>query len=89
MYIRASKSGPRTYVRLAETYRDDNGKVRQRHLANLGRIEAFAKQGHELVNSINRLLGGDTESPKDAEFDAARALGGRPWLSRFFMQLKM
>lgn len=75
MYIRTSKSGPRTYVRLAETYRDNNGKVKQRHLANLGRIETFAKQGHELVNSINRLLGGDTESPKDAEFDAARALG--------------
>lgn len=75
MYIRTSKSGPRTYVRLAETYRDENGKVKQRHLANLGRVEQFEKQGHELVNSINRLLGGDVESPKETEFEAARALG--------------
>ena len=38
MFVRIKKSGPRQYLELVESYRED-GKVRQRVLLNLGRLD--------------------------------------------------
>jgi hypothetical protein len=37
MYIKITKSGPRRYVQLVESFRDDNGRARQRTVDNFGR----------------------------------------------------
>ena len=39
MYTRITKSGSRRYLQLVEGYRDEQGRVKQRVVANLGRID--------------------------------------------------
>ncbi len=39
MFVKLTKSGPRRYLQLAESYRDENGRVKQRTIASLGRVE--------------------------------------------------
>ncbi|WP_416140031.1 hypothetical protein ACM26W_06555 [Halomonas sp. HK25] len=40
MFVKVTKSGPRRYVKLVESYRDEAGQPRQRVIATLGRLEA-------------------------------------------------
>jgi len=37
-FITLTRSGPRRYLQLAESYRDENGRVMQRTIARLGRL---------------------------------------------------
>jgi hypothetical protein len=39
MYTKVTKSGGRQYLQLVEGYRNKEGKVRHRVVANLGRLE--------------------------------------------------
>ena len=39
MFVKLTRSGPRTYVQLVESFRDEAGKPRQRTLATLGRLD--------------------------------------------------
>ena len=39
MYVKVTRSGPRRYVQLVESFRNEEGKVKQRTLATLGRLE--------------------------------------------------
>jgi len=39
MYTRITKSGPRQYLQLVEGFRDEHGRVKQRVVANLGRVD--------------------------------------------------
>jgi len=88
MYIRASRSGDRTYLRLVESYRDDDGRVRQRQIAQLGRADQFSEEEVEgLVQSLRRLTGHEMPEPGTPAFDPAREVGG-PWaLSELWRQL--
>jgi hypothetical protein len=38
MFVKLTRSGPRTYAQLVESFRDDSGKPRQRTLVTLGRL---------------------------------------------------
>ncbi|WP_158214066.1 hypothetical protein [Pusillimonas sp. T2] len=38
MYIKITRSGDKSYVQLAESYRNEQGKPRQRVVANLGPV---------------------------------------------------
>lgn len=51
------------YVRLVESYRED-GKVKQRVVCNIGRRDLLAAH----LDSLNRLLGGETRSEQDTGF---------------------
>jgi len=44
MFVRKKKSGPRTYLCIVENYREGK-KVKQRTIANLGRIENLQQSG--------------------------------------------
>jgi hypothetical protein len=44
VYVRVSKSGPRNYLQIVESYRDGK-KVRQRVIATLGRLEKLQNKG--------------------------------------------
>ena len=39
MYVKVTRSGPRRYVQLVESYRDIEGKVKLRTVATLGRLD--------------------------------------------------
>ena len=55
MYVRLSNSGGRKYLRLVQAYRDDNGKVQQRHLAQLGRLDQLDERTLQgLIESLRR-----------------------------------
>jgi transposase len=62
--VRSSSGAVNEYVRVVEAYRD-NGKVKQRTVADLGRKDLLA----ELFPKLKRLLGQDvgSETPRDSD----------------------
>lgn len=80
MFIRTSRSGGHTYLRLVESYRDADGKVRHRQIAQLGRADQFGEeQAERLIRSIRQVSGRQLPEPGTPEFEAAREVGG-PWV---------
>jgi hypothetical protein len=80
MFIRASRSGNYTYLRLIEAYRDTDGRTRHRQIAQLGRADQLSEEQVDgLCSSLRRLTGFETPPPGSAEFEAAREVGG-PWV---------
>lgn len=56
MFIKLTRNGPRTYLQIAESFRDPKtGKPRQRHVANLGRLDRLVTGG-DLNSLIEGLL---------------------------------
>ena len=90
MFVKVTRSGPRSYVKLVEAFRDDAGVPRQRVIATLGRLEQIrAGAADALVQGLLRVSTGDP-APKaeardgDAEvaqvgFSAALSVGDT-WL---------
>lgn len=74
MYTRLTRSGGRTYLQIVEAYRGEAG-VRQRVVANLGRLDQLEPKHLEpLINGLNRAIGRvDPAAP--VEYDSARAFG--------------
>jgi len=56
MYAKITSSGGRRYLQLVEGYRTDNGKVRQRTIGTVGRIEDL-QDGALVLAQIALLLG--------------------------------
>lgn len=90
MFIRASRSGGHTYLRLVESYRDADGKNRHRQIAQLGRAEDWGEEQIEtFVRRLRRVTGHETAPEGSPEFEAAREVGG-PWvLSELWQALGM
>jgi hypothetical protein len=42
MFVKVTTSGPRRYVQLVESYRDDAGRVKKRTVATLGRLDQLS-----------------------------------------------
>jgi len=57
MFIKLTRSGPRRYVQLAESYRDENGRVKQRTIASLGRVEQIERSIDSIVRGLHRVAG--------------------------------
>lgn len=76
MYVRVTKSGSRRYLRLVEGYRDTNGKVKQRVVANLGRLDAIADEDIDgIIRGLQRALGREDATPETPQFERARSYG--------------
>ena len=76
MYTRISRSGGRSYLQIVESFRTDTGAVRQRVIANLGRLDQLEpKKLDPLIDGLNRALGRSTNSAESVEYDSARAFG--------------
>lgn len=76
MYTRITRSGPRRYLQLVEGYRDAEGKVKQRVIANLGRIDQLAGKDLEpLIRGLQRATGQTTAPASRPEFEPARRFG--------------
>jgi transposase len=92
MYVRISNSGGRQYLRLVQAYRDENGKVRQRHLAQLGRLDELDERTLQgLIDSLRRFTGEAGPSGKgkrvEPQFERAREVGPEWLLSELWETL--
>ena len=75
MYTRLTRSGGRTYLQIVEGFRAE-GKVRQRVVANLGRMDQLEPKHLEpLINGLNRAIGRTESTAAPVEYDSALAFG--------------
>ena len=79
MYIKVTRSGGKRYVQLAESYRNAEGKPRQRVVANLGRLDDSSSQANAILASLLQASGQHVGDPSSllstAQFESSRALG--------------
>ncbi|NCX74178.1 MAG: IS1634 family transposase, partial [Betaproteobacteria bacterium] len=78
MFVKLTKSGPRSYVQLVEAYRDETGRPKQRTVATLGRLDQMGDSMRSMHDGLSRLLGldvGQTICNGTASFESSRALG--------------
>src|SRR5690606_41622433 len=82
MYLRASRSGKHTYLRLVESYCDASGRTRQRQIAQLGRADQLsAEQVDGLIAGLLKATGRDMPDGIEGapHFEPSLELG-RCWL---------
>ncbi len=76
MYTRVTRSGSRRYLQLVEGYRDPAGKVKQRVVASLGRVDKLSGDALDpLINGLQRAVGRVPSMPSRPEFEPARSFG--------------
>lgn len=74
MFIKITTSRGHQYVQLVESYRNEDGKTRQRTLATLGRLDEANGQVDAVLASLLRAKGRNT-STSSVSFDSAQSLG--------------
>lgn len=79
MHVKITTSGPRRYVQLVESLRDDRGRIRKRTVATLGRLDQVGDSLDAVINGLLKVTGrepavGDAAKP-EVRFESARALG--------------
>jgi hypothetical protein len=57
VFIKLTRAGGRTYAQLAESYRDEAGRPRQRTLATLGRVDEAGGQLDKVLAALLRARG--------------------------------
>ncbi|NCV56649.1 MAG: IS1634 family transposase, partial [Betaproteobacteria bacterium] len=62
------------YIQLAESFRDDSGRPRQRVVSTLGRADEMGGQVDAILNALLRAKGRTAEEPQ-IEFESALSLG--------------
>ncbi|MEZ5584450.1 MAG: IS1634 family transposase [Candidatus Competibacteraceae bacterium] len=96
MYLRTTSNGRRQYLQIAESYRDDTGQVRQRHIASLGRLDRLLENDSlkGLIDgllkisgrgSLNELAPGVTDD--NTQFEPARSVGAIWVVCQLWQQL--
>jgi len=86
MYIKVTKSAGHSYVQLAQSYRDESGKSRQRVLSTLGRVDEIGGQVDSILNALLRAKGRMADEPQ-IEFESALALGDVWALHRLWQEV--
>ena len=77
MFIKPTRSGGHTYLQLVESYRNEEGKTRQRTIATLGRLDESGGGVDALLGGILRAKGlpAATGASPQVAFESALALG--------------
>ncbi|MCS3807004.1 transposase [Chromobacterium alkanivorans] len=75
MFIKVTKSGCRRYVQLVESYRDEDGRVKKRTVATLGRLDQIGSELESVISGLLRLTGRSVPEHAEPTFESARALG--------------
>ena len=71
MFIKVTRSGQRRYAQLVESFRNEDGKPRQRTVCTLGRLEDGGEVD-TLIASLQRARGiAPVASPLDLKFDTS------------------
>jgi transposase len=77
MFIKLTRSGGHCYVQLVESYRNEEGKPRQRSVATLGRVDETDGAVDSLLHGLLRVKGlpASVAAPPQVAFESALALG--------------
>ena len=80
MFVKVTTSGPRRYVQLVESFRDEAGLVKKRAVATLGRLDQLGAELDSVIDGLMRVCARKPLDTKDKEpasvvFESARALG--------------
>ena len=78
MYVKVTRSSPHRYVQLVESFRDDEGKVKQRTIATLGRLDQMDGALDSVIGGLMKVTGREMPgrvTPPSVTFESARALG--------------
>ena len=97
MFVKVTTSGPRRYVQLVESYRDDAGRVKKRTIATLGRLDQLTGELDAVIDGLLKVSGrapvlsppaGAPAAPSsDVLFESARALGNVWTLTQLWKEL--
>ena len=97
MFVKVTTSGPRRYVQLVESYRDDAGRVKKRTVATLGRLDQLTGELDCVIDGLLKVAGREpvvvpsTPTPVGAtagvSFESARALGNVWTLTEMWKEL--
>lgn len=93
MYVKVTTSGPRRYVQLIESFRDDDGRVKKRTVATLGRADQISGELDSVIDGLLKVAGrkpaklAPAISASSLTFEAARALGNVWTLSEIWKEL--
>ena len=63
MYVKITTSGPRRYVQLLESFRDEHGRVKKRTVATLGRIDQLGPELDSVIEGLQRIRGHEPVVP--------------------------
>lgn len=76
MFVKLNRTKSRTYVQIAESFRDELGRPRNRVLATLGCLEDPKLKLDSLINGLLKATGrGPAQDPPSVSFESAKALG--------------
>lgn len=77
MFIKLTRSGGHSYLQLVESFRNEQGKPRQRNVATLGRLDETGGSVDALLNSLLRAKGlpACSAAAPQVAFESALALG--------------
>jgi transposase len=93
MYVKVTTSGPRRYVQLIESYRDDAGRVKKRTVATLGRADQLSGELDSVIDGLLKVAGREPAklvpaiSASSLTFESARALGNVWTLTEIWKEL--
>ena len=91
MFVKITSSGPRKYVQLVESFRDDQGRVKKRTVATLGRLDELSGELGTVIDGLLKIAGepprGAPAGPPSARFESARALGNVWALTELWKEL--
>ncbi len=88
MYTKITRSGGRQYLQLVEGCRNEQGKVRHRVVANLGRLEGLTPAKLDpLINGLNRAIGRSDNTAFPVEIESSKAYGNVFALHELWMDL--
>ncbi len=91
MFVKVTASGPRRYVQLVESYRDEAGRVKKRTIATLGRADQISGELDSVIDGLLKVTGRKPlgAAPPDASvvFESARALGNVWALTELWKEL--
>ena len=78
MFVKVTASGPRRYVQLVESFRDEAGRVKKRTVATLGRLDQIGAELDSVIDGLMKVSGRKPQAanePASVIFESARALG--------------
>ena len=97
MFVKVTTSGPRRYVQLVESYRDDAGRVKKRTVATLGRLDQLTGELDCVIDGLLKVAGRDpviapstttlVGAAAGVSFEPARALGNVWTLTEIWKEL--
>jgi transposase len=97
MFVKVTTSGPRRYIQLVESFRDDAGLVKKRTVATLGRLDQISGELDSVIDGLLKVAGREPLGAKRAassgvgasnlSFESARALGNVWALTELWKEL--